>query len=673
LFCSYETTTEVQVVNVYNTDRSMLIKIATSHKVASQTTPQMPRKNPALPVDTKSDSYVCVAEFRSRISWINATVLSGQRSEFGDQVLSQRPTHHTTPPLELSDCLDKLLRGKSRIYPASAGHAVNLRQNYLSMRDVLRSMNDQLAAQIERSRHAMQRLEALSPLTYVVEVEHEMQFAEAVRYQVTSPQYLDWVAGYTALSRHDQHSVRTYCEVEGDWWWRTEGALAYPSYVTQSGPVEEDVATLLAQGSHELAEMRLQMSSAAQELLDTRSAPNSGEWLWLQPWGVNALPWPATGTLSGSESGYELEHEARYWDALGKSLSCLPFDAIIDSACQTPESIETYRVATQAWAECVDAGQTVRRLASVLRACVLTIKVPVCDCCFRYVGAGQHRRCHVHVTRSTERTQATRAAGIAQKYHAKLADLQHELRNSVIYGNAVNALSACWKVRLVAGSAGSVAQANAAFDRLGDGLRMMIKLLKPVVGSDLHQRLVALAELLQSKASQVIENNGQVANTDVLVGAEQRSTVEGALRSLTPPGFFAIWFGGCVFDGASSMVYQGTDPSHPLLHLPTRTRSRSHRKTPVYAFSLNAVLNDLLRHRAWMEIGGESVDQLIARGQTLPSDRTRPQMDVSLAKELRNKGFSFRHIAEELGVSGAAVHTALNKTTPTTTTSKAHS
>jgi predicted XRE-type DNA-binding protein len=183
--------------------------------------------------------------------------------------------------------------------------------------------------------------------------------------------------------------------------------------------------------------------------------------------------------------------------------------------------------------------------------------------------------------------------------------------------------------------------------------------------------MLTLAEVLQSEVSQVIQKNGQVANTDVLVGAAQRSKIEGALRLLTPPGYFAAWFGGWVVDGATSKVHQGTDPSHPLLHLPIRSRIRSLRKAPAYVLSLNAALNDLLRHRAWLEIAGETSDLALLRGEALPSDRSRPRLNVSLARQLRNKGMSFRQIADELGVSGAAVHKALNKTTSTTTTSKA--
>ena len=626
----------------------------------------MSTNRPALSPSQKADGYVNVAEFRSRIEWMNATVFTGQGSEFRNQLLSHCPTHHSNPLPELSVFLDTLLSGKSRIYQASAGHAVNLRSDYLSMRDVLRLMNDQVTTQIERARYAMQRLEALSPLTYVVEVEHEVLFDHAVNYQVSSPQYLDWVVGYMALSRYDQRSVRTYCEVEGDWWWRTEGKAAYPNYAPQEDTVAADAGALLAQAAHELAEMRAQVSSAAVELLDKRSAPASGEWSWLQPWGVNALPWPAIGTLVGNESNFELETEARYWDALGRSLNWLPFDAIVDAASDTPESIETYLIATQAWAECLDAGQTIRRLASILRACCLTSKVPVCDRCYRHVGTEQLRRCQIHVTRSTERTQATRTADIAQKYHTTLAQLRNEMRSVVIYGNAAHTLARCWKVRPTVGNVASLTHANEAFNRLSYGLKEMIRLLKPVVGQDLYKRMSALAEVLRSHVTHIVDSAGQLENPVGPGGLTQRSVIEESLRLLTPPGFFAIWFGGVESAGVASNGHQGTDPSHPLLRLQVRSRSRNTKKSPIYSFSLNGILNDLLRHRAWQDIDGDAIDLALSRGETLPSDRSRQRMDVSVAKQLRNKGLSFRQIADELGVSGAAVHKALNKSTTST-------
>jgi hypothetical protein len=620
-------------------------------------------KRPALSTSQKTDGYVNVAEFRSRIVWMNETAFTGQKSEFRDQVLSQNPTHYTTTPLALSVCLDRLLSGMTRIYPSSTGHSVNLRKDYLSMRDVLRSMNDQVIKQVERARQAMQRLQALNSLTYVVEVEHEVNFDQVVRHQVASPQYLNWVAGYMALSRYDQRCVRTYCEVEGEWWWRTEGLEAFPSYAPQGDTVTEDVGGLLAQASHELAGMRAQMSSAAVELLDTRSAPASGEWLWLQPWGVNALSWPATGTLSGDETNHDLETEAQYWDALGRSLNWLPFDTIVDAASDTPESIETYRIATQAWAECLDAGQTIRRLASVLRACSLTIKVPVCDRCYRYVGSEQHVRCHVHVTRSNERTQATRAADIARRYHAQLDALRLQVGNEVIYADIAQVLATHWKVRAKISSGGSLTQANAALELHSHGLQKMIRLLKPVVGSVLHKRMSALGDVLKLHVTHILDHNAQTDDQDGFNGEPQLGVVEESLRLLTPPGFFKMWFGGLVPDGVEHFLHQGVDPSHPLLRQTVRSRTRSTKKQSIYAFNLNAVLNDLLRHRVWLEIGGEEADQALLRGEALPSDRPRPRMDISLAKVLRAKGLSFRQIADELGVSGAAVHKALNKST----------
>jgi hypothetical protein len=629
----------------------------------------MSTNRPALSTSKKTDIYVNVAEFRSRIAWMNETAFTGQKSEFRDQVLSQSPTHHTIAPEALSVCLDTLLSGMTRIYPSSTGHSVNLRKDYLSMRDVLRSMNDQVTNQIKRARQAMQRLEALSPLTYVVEVNHEVNFNQVVRHQVASPQYLDWVACYMALSRYDQRCVRTYCEVEGEWWWRTEGLEAFPSYAPQGDNDTEVVAGLLAQASHELAGMRSQMSSAAVELLDTRSAPASGEWLWLQPWGVNALAWPATRTLSGDETNHELETEAQYWDALGRSLNWLPFDTIVDAAFDTLESIETYRIATQAWAECLDAGQTIRRLASVLRACSMNIKVPVCDRCYRYVGSGQNARCNVHVTRSSERTQATRAADIAQRYHAQLDALRLQVGNEVIYANIAQVLAKHWKVRPSISTGGSLTQVNAALELHSHGLEKMIRLLKPLVGSVLHKRMAALGDVLQLRVKHILETAAQVDAQEVFSGEAQLSVVEKSLRLLTPPGFFTVWFGGMVPDGVEHFLHQGVDSSHPILRQTVRSRTRSTKKQPIYAFNLNAVLNDLLRHRAWLEIGGEEADQAILRGEALPSDRPRPRMDISLAKALRAKGLSFRQIADELGVSGAAVHKALNKSKPTTSTS----
>ena len=191
----------------------------------------------------------------------------------------------------------------------------------------------------------------------------------------------------------------------------------------------------------------------------------------------------------------------------------------------------------------------------------------------------------------------------------------------------------------------------------------MIRLLKPVAGSVLHKRMAALGDVLQLHVTHILENTAQSNDQDGFSGGAQLSVVEESLRLLTPPGFFRAWFGGMVPVGVEHFLHQGVDLSHPILRQTVRSRTRSTKKQSIYAFNLKSVLNDLLRHRAWLEIGGEEADQALLRGEALPSDRPRPRMDISLAKVLRAKGLSFRQIADELGVSGAAVHKALNKST----------
>ena len=77
--------------------------------------------------------------------------------------------------------------------------------------------------------------------------------------------------------------------------------------------------------------------------------------------------------------------------------------------------------------------------------------------------------------------------------------------------------------------------------------------------------------------------------------------------------------------------------------------------------SLDAVVRDILRHRAWLEVGGEAADAALRSGKPLPSEMARQRLDTGQALRLQKDGMSLRRIGELLGVSGPAVHKAIKK------------
>lgn len=71
-------------------------------------------------------------------------------------------------------------------------------------------------------------------MTYVVEVEHEMNFEKATKHQVSSPDYLAWALAARALSRRDQEAVRSFCAAELEGWW--QGVSASETRAGAAGP-----------------------------------------------------------------------------------------------------------------------------------------------------------------------------------------------------------------------------------------------------------------------------------------------------------------------------------------------------------------------------------------------------------------------------------------------------
>ena len=633
------------------------------------------------PRDSSAPAYVSCAEFVARLTWHAQSVVLWQPSDFRDQVLKQGRALRAYPLLTAAQArIAKLLKGKTRLFLASAGAVANLRPDYLSTRHVVLAADDIARECVSVAHAALKRAAELPPMTYVVEVEHEMNFEKATKHQVSSPDYLSWVLAARALSRRDQDAVRSFCAVELEGWWQTEGKVRYPGSSTEELGGDE-LAQRRQDVARELEAGLLLMSAEAIELIRRREAPIEGDWVWLQSWGLGSMSWPFPMTLDGGEDQVRLLTEATYWDAFGRNLRWLPFDVFLDANVPSAETDALYMQAIEAWATCLEAGQVLSYLAGVLRACVKSNPGPLCDKCFRHVGSGQSRRCRLHLARAAERGQALRLDEISECYQAQLEELRRTLSRESVYANPAEQLSSCWRLHAGAqnpyfGRRNPLLDGRwpamplpEAVERLAAGLRCMVLKLAPVVGDILFERMFRLAELLDVQAQKALSET--VAKSKVNSARQiedQALSVEEKLRLLTPPGFFSVWFGSAKFDAPIAEVWTGSDLDHPLVRKRSGQR-RTAKKTGgssvapvgVGAFSLEAVVRDLVRHRAWLAVGGESADEAIKSGESIPTMRSRRRIDLDQAICLRQKGISYRQIGAEFGVSGPAVYKALNK------------
>ena len=654
--------------------------------------PNMTRTLPAKTAQALTPAHLGIPEFRSRLSWFSLAVAFRQRSEFRTQILSSRLAWLDRQRYaSVESSIDKLLIGKTHLFAASAGHAVNLRPEYLSVRTVVREANRIMRECVKRAHAAMTRAAGLQGLTYFVESTYEADFEDLTRYQVTSPAYLVWALDVMKLPARDQQAVRTYCEAEKQVWWATDGEDAFgATYALSEEEEEKEAKEDKKKAKDSVQALWATMSPGAAALVAQRLSPEKDAWLWLQPFGIKAPPWPFCSVLQGNEDKEVLEEEAGHWDAFGRALSRLPFDALRDDAATGDDASPAYVSAVDAWADCLDAGQSIGLLAGVLRACTLPVPGRLCDVCYRHIALQQRRRCSLHVTRSTYRTQAAHLAEFAQRYAGQLAQLRRLLGGEPAYTHTATYLSSCWAFYcpgvgryegpshpVLAGKWPAMPAQEAA-ERLSHGLLDMVKRLGPVAGPELHARMLALAVFLRERSLQAVREALEPALPKTATdkhGAQASAKpaanddLEEALHDLTPPGFFRLWFGGCAYKNAPADLQNGTDADHPIVPGSASPggiagrgpRKRSRQPTGTYSISLDAVVRDILRHRAWLDAGGEAADAALRSGQPLPSEMARHRLDIGQALRLQKDGMSLRRIGELLGVSGPAVHKAIKK------------
>lgn len=650
----------------------------------------MPPKSLANLADNPTPAYLTTQEFRSRMAWLSQSVVLRQPSAFRDKVLSQGGALQNHPKQRAAEvAMEKLLEGKTRLFPASAGHAVNFRAEYRSIRDLVQCADHLMQSCVASAHAALVRAESMPPLTYFVEVEFDENFEGVTRHQVASPAYLAWALAVMARPHRDQQAIRHFCEVENDWWWKTEGKERYPLASAIELEVDELQSWRTLAGT-DLMELLGAMSPEAAALIEQREAPHNGHWQWRQPWGVHSVPWPFAGTLGGDEDVPALIQEAERWNSLGLALSWIPFDCFIDSADPTAESDAIYQLAIEAWAECIECGQTLSLLSGILRACTFTSGTDrLCEVCHRHVGHGQRSRCRLHASRAAGRSQSTQLVNVAEKYVSRLQDLRRQLSGQSVMSNAAMHLSACWALHPVrldpdGGQRHPLMQgkwpvmpASEAAQYLSVGILRMVSRLEPVAGLALFERLQRLALYLKEralKATSTLEAGPDLGSH--CKSRQEPKAARDALWLLTPPGFFSLWHGGVPFADAPDGLAIGIDPDHPLVakSLPISRRSgRSLRRNAdmkrAKVFSFETAVRDLLRQRAWLDVGGGRIDEAVLNGRPIAHEKTTQRINVEQAFVLQKQGLPLRKIGEVFGVSAPAVLKALKKRLAVETTS----
>jgi hypothetical protein len=387
--------------------------------------------------------------------------------------------------------------------------------------------------------------------------------------------------------------------------------------------------------------------------------------------------WPFPGTLDGNEGQDSLAAEAQQWESLGRLLSWLPYDGFIGPRVSTRDSASEYESAIDAWSTCVESGLALRYLAGVLRACFHPLAEKVCDKCYRHVGPNQRRRCALHQARSSQRGQALRLDEISNRYLDQLATLRRTLSQDPVYCDPAAALSKCWQPghqdayvgrrNPVQDGRWPTQPPREAAARLADGLSCMVERLAAVIGPVLHERMVKLADRIEADVFRVIsEWESREQSSQPAEGHCKPRSIDDALKTLTPPGFFELWCSGISSPDATATDYAGNDPDHPLVRLPVEPKRQVNRSKQSASlsptspgFSLSDMVHHLVRHRAWVDVGGEDADRAIRSGQPVRSVKTRRRIDVDQARCLLNAGMSYRKIAEIFGVSGPAIFKSL--------------
>lgn len=309
--------------------------------------------------------------------------------------------------------------------------------------------------------------------------------------------------------------------------------------------------------------------------------------------------------------------------------------------------------------------------------------LPRCELCYRRVGAGKRKYCKVHGEHSnvkaqtaiTNRTRLRQSQKIALKYVAQANKLQQELQALDFFKDPEGVLSAA--LSNIARQNLATTPTSACDIALAQHL-CLLALLRPVTGEQAFAELALVSEALCAK---VLEQKAALANaleaaaatnlaiqklgaafakqpniselsifenmdlnrlaSDADVNKHKnwfetrrndeknietcRQNLRDACETLELQNFFSAFF-----SRRNAQTELPDDANHPL----TKKNRDAYQRMQANPFNFkDIVLNDLRALRAWKEIGGDTLDVLLATKSSLKVPNARKQFDIEDVKQ----------------------------------------
>jgi hypothetical protein len=629
-------------------------------------------------VDSHARSYMLVSQYQSRLRMLAPPAVNGS-------VLA----------LECSRAVAKLIKGKERIYDVHSTRAAQRdSKHYIPVRDMLRSLDGLVQRVLDQASSAFSRLPELrfqyngwfkiSDRWYGLAnfdemLDHMEQF---------SPLYLQWIAQVRLASPKTQLALRAYLDGE----FHLKSISENPSVVQASindgteEPKEigdarkqfEHIAKAISPSVRHLVDVRSELFVVTRFAFEETRVGRSSD---VKPYAA----WPFPLRLTGAEDGETLAAAVASYEVLGQwmqgcgaSLVFVEFEKEGGSTHAGAVGCGAGQKEAQAlWREVHEAGEAMVYLGAALHALVRVESSPHCQLCHRHVGQGYRKYCDLHArpddgpSMADTHSNATLPIG---SVHVRTQHRQSTLL-AVRFKKHFELLEAAFARKLIwleptatieRALGRSRRQLNRNPHALGrtreqraDDVRSVVDVLRPVLGEILWQNMDSLLTKIKTWVS------ASPAAVKTLQGLDDDPELTRRMESLTLGGFFAHWFSGFNQTVAqSSLIHNGTDLTHPITAwklIPTgRVNSPLRRISPL---NLDAVVRDLLLHRAWLDVGGEQADAaLLSGGAPLPGLRPKGRVDLLAARQMREVDqMSYAAIGEKFGVSRAAVYLALKR------------